>query len=60
MGSNLTLFLKLPSSVYFPRPSLYEALAHHGDLADGAEEALVVPRQLLEGHELGAPQTSFA
>ena len=41
-------------------PSLYEALAHHGDLAEGAEEALVVPRQLLEGHELGAAQTTFA
>ena len=43
-----------------PCPSLYEALAHHGDLANGTEEALVVPRQLLEGYELGAAQTTFA
>ena len=39
---------------------LYEALAHHGDLANGTEEALVVPCQLLEGHELRAAQTTFA
>ena len=41
-------------------PNLYEALAHHGDLANGTEEALVVPCQLLEGHELRAAQTTFA
>ena len=59
MQKYLSKFINLPCSVY-PPPSLYEALAHHGDLANGAEEALVVPRQLLEGHELGAPQTAFA
>ena len=39
---------------------LDETLANHGDLADGAEEAAVVPGQLLEGNELGAAQTSFS
>ena len=58
MGSNF--FSSCPLLYYISPPSLYEALAHHGDLAEGAEEALVVPRQLLEGHELGAPQTTFA
>ena len=47
-------------SVALLLPSLYEALAHHGDLAQGAEEALVVPRQLLERHELGAPEAALA
>ena len=38
---------------------LDETLAHHRVLANGAEEAAVVPSQLLEGHELGAAQASF-
>jgi hypothetical protein len=39
---------------------LDKALANHGLLADVAEEALVVPGQGLEGHELGAAQASLA
>ena len=39
---------------------LDESFSNHGVLADGAEEALVVPGQGLEGHELGAAETSFA
>jgi len=39
---------------------LDESLAHHGDLALVAEEALVVPGLGLEGHELGAAQPALA
>ena len=35
---------------------LNESPANHGLLADGAEEALVVPGQLLKGYKLRAPQ----
>jgi len=39
---------------------LYKAFADHGLVADVAEEALVVPRQRLERHELCAAQTALA
>ena len=45
-------------SVFLPR--LYESLSDHGLLADGAEEAPVVPGQLLEGHELGVAQAALS
>jgi len=32
---------------------LYESFANHGLVTDVAEEALVMPRQRLESHELG-------
>jgi hypothetical protein len=35
---------------------LDEALPHHGLLAEGAEEAIVMPGKLLKGDELGAPE----
>ena len=41
-------------------PHLDESLAHHGVLAQMAEEALVVPGQGLEGHKLGASQATLA
>ena len=37
---------------------LDEALADHGDLATGAEEALVVPGESLEGHEPGTAKAT--
>ena len=42
------------------KTDLNESLAHHGDLALVAEEALVVPGLGLEGHELGAAQPALA
>ena len=46
------------SNVFLSR--LYESLSDHGLLADGAEEAPVVPGQLLEGHELGVAQAALS
>ena len=38
---------------------LKKAFAHHGSLADIAEEALVVPGQSLKSHKLCAAQATF-